>query len=490
MKRRVSPLTVVLALSLPFFWTPLRPVSPARAGELARTYREPAQALMEKAMSSRVAYDRLEQLCDSIGNRLSGTPQLEEAGRWARALMEEDGFVTRLEPVQVPVWVRGEESATLLSPREVELSMLGLGNSVGTGPEGITADVVVVSDYDGLEALGRDGVQGKIVLYDAPFVSYGQTVTYRTAGPSRASALGAVASLCRSIGPVSLDTPHTGMLYYEGEAPQIPGAALSLEHATLLHRLYDAGEPVRVNLRMDAHFEANAPSNNVVGELKGTDLAQEIVVVGGHLDSWDVGQGAQDDGVGCLIAWEAARLINELGLKPRRTIRVVLFANEENGLAGGKQYAVDHAGELANHVAALESDSGNGLARGFEVDVEAPLPEGADAQAKEAAKKAAAVVRDRIMPTLADIASLLAPLHMDGLHPGGAGADVSRIVASGTLGLGLNHDTTKYFEIHHTEADTFDKIVLEDMQKNVAAMAVMLYVLADMPERPLPVGSW
>jgi carboxypeptidase Q len=237
-------------------------------------------------------------------------------------------------------------------------------------------------------------------------------------------------------------------------------------------------------------MEADAPSANVICEVVGSEFPEEVVVVGGHLDSWDVGQGAQDDGVGCVIAWEAARLIHKLGLQPRRTIRVVLFTNEENGLRGGTQYAKDHAAELKHVVAALESDSGNGRASGFEIEVKPVRMQRPRANASAEEKKAwddadLALTgdRERALATAREIGRLLQPLNGETMTLGGAGADVSGMCDEGVTGLGLNHDTTKYFEIHHTNADTFEKIVPEDLRHNVAVMAVMTYLLADMPGR-------
>ncbi len=242
--------------------------------------------------------------------------------------------------------------------------MLGLGNSIGTPPEGLTAEAVVVRNFDELEALGEK-VRGKIVVYNAPFTTYGQTVGYRGSGASRASKYGAVAAIVRSVTPTSLQTPHTGALRYSDESPKIPAAAVTIEGAEMLQRMYDRGERPRLRLKMEAHFLPDAESANVVAELKGSEKPEEIVLVSGHFDSWDVGQGAHDDGGGCIVSWEVARLLKSLNLRPRRTIRVVLFTNEENGLRGGTGYRDAHKAEVGQHVLAIESDSGVFRPTGF-----------------------------------------------------------------------------------------------------------------------------
>lgn len=452
--------------------------SAASPAAVTASQRAASARLMGEALLQDDAYDGLRELCDRIGHRLSGSAQLDSAIAWAMQRMRSQGFQrVRAEPAMVPAWVRGEERATMLEPARRELSMLGIGMSVGTPPGGITADVVSVSDFEELEALGEARVRGRIVLFDAPFTSYGQTVRYRGQGASRAARLGAVAALVRSVGPVSLDTPHTGALSYVDSLPRIPAACVSIEDATMLHRLTDSGARVRVHLQMAAHQGPDVASANVVAEIPGTDLAREVVVVSGHLDSWDVGQGAQDDGAGCLIAMEAAHLIHRLGLKPRRTIRVVLWTNEENGTRGARAYVEAHRGALADHVAVLESDSGNGPVLGFQLDIRPP--EGASSA------DSAAATRDltRALTMLSAWAPLLDPLGATRMAPGGAGVDAGRLCAEGVAGLGVDHDTSRYFDVHHTRADTFDKIDRVTLNRNVAAVAIMTYLLADSPER-------
>ncbi len=444
-------------------------------GSLADRYHEQAALLIGEAIVSSDAYDNLEYLCDRIGHRLSGSPGLEAAVDWTAELMRKEGFANvRKEEVMVPAWVRGEESASLITSFTRELNILGLGMSVGTPPGGIEAEVLVVESFDELDSLGEAAVKGKIVLYNVVYEGYGATVRYRVHGASRAARHGAVAVLVRSIGPISYDTPHTGTLHYDEEQPQIPAAAVTIEAATMMSRLFKRGEMLRVHLEMGAHQLEDAPSANVIGEIVGSELPEEIVVLSGHLDSWDVGQGAQDDGAGCIIALEAAHLIGRLGLAPRRTIRVVLYTNEENGTRGGNVYRDDHKAEIPRHVAAIESDSGNGPASGFRLDLRAR--EGQEEEEVEA-------LREKTLTRMRSIGKLLDLIGASTMKTGWSGVDIGPIVAEGVTGLGLAHDTSHYFDIHHSKADTFEKIDRGDLAKNVAAMAVMGFVLADMPGR-------
>ena len=285
-------------------------------------YRATAGRIIGAALVSNRAYTRLAYLSDDIGHRLSGSKNLERAIEWALAEMKRDGLDNvRGEKVMVPHWVRGEESLEITAPRPMKLAMLGLGNSVGTPAQGITAEAVVVRNFTELDALG-ERVRGKIVVYNVPFTNYGATVQYRSSGPSRAARYGAVAAIVRSITPISLQSPHTGGLNYDLQQPKIPAAAISIEGAEMLQRMHDRGERTTLRLKMEAKFLPDAESANVIAELRGSEKPDEIVLVAGHYDSWDVGQGAHDDGGGCIIAWEAVRLLKELGLRPRRTIRV------------------------------------------------------------------------------------------------------------------------------------------------------------------------
>lgn len=423
-------------------------------------YREVAARLIGESLGSRFAWERLALLGDTFGPRLSGSENLADAIAWALDEMKRDGLENvRAEPVKVPHWVRGRESADIVSPRRHPLVMLGLGNSVGTPPEGLEAEVLVVGSFHELDAVANRA-QGRIVLFNVPFTAYGETVQYRTVGPSRAAALGAVAVLVRSVGPPGLRTPHTGALRYVEGQPRIPAAAISVEDAERLQRMQDRGTIVRVRLVMEAQFRPDADSANVVGEITGRERPDEVVVLGGHFDSWDVGTGATDDGAGCIVTWDALRLMKKLNLRPRRTVRVVLWTNEENGLRGAQAYLERYRKHLDNHVLMLESDSGVFRPTGFGFT-------GTDS------------ARGRIQ----EIARLLRGIQADRIGPSGGGADIGPSVEAGRIpAMSLEVDGN-YFLIHHTPADTVDKIDPMDMSRAAAAIAVMTYVVADMPDR-------
>src|SRR5271165_469042 len=436
-------------------------------------YRDTADRLIEAALADTEGYAKLTYLWDRIGNRISGSPSLDRAVAWSVEQMKRDGLanVTAI-PVKVPHWVRGRESAKLIAPIERPIRMLGLGMSVGTPAEGITADIVVVSDFDQLEQLGRERVQGKIVVFNAAYKGYGSTVVYRSTGPSRAATLGAVAVLVRSITPLAVELPHTGALTYQEGVSRIPAAAVTIEDALLIERLSQSESPVKVHLEMEAHQGPEAASANVIGEIPGRELPEEVVVLGGHLDSWDVGQGAQDDGSGIMASLEAVALVKKLGLQPRRTIRVVFWVNEENGGKGGEAYRRWVGDRLSNHVAAIEMDGGaerplgfgfGGFGGGRAAAVESP-----DAGS---------------LALLKQVGKLLERIGAGDIGPGGGGSDIAPLTREGVPSLSPRTVGLHYFDWHHTEADTLDKVDLEDFRKNVAGLAVMSYVLADMPGR-------
>ena len=426
-------------------------------------YREPASRLIGEAVGSTFAWQRLAVLTDSIGHRLSGTPALDRAIAWAVDEMKRDGLENvHTEGVTVPKWVRGAETAEIVEPARHTIVMLGLGDSVGTGAsdDGIQAEVMVVRSFEELDARA-DRARGRIVLFNVPFTSYGETVRYRSQGPSRAARHGAVAMLVRAVGPPGLSTPHTGALQYAADAPKIPAASITTEDADRLQRIADRASRIVVRLKMDAHFEQDVMSANVIGELRGREKPEEVVVVSGHLDSWDVGAGATDDGGGCIVTWEALRIMKKLNLRPRRTVRVVLWTNEENGGRGGLAYRDQHRAELASHVLMMESDGGVFRPLGFGFS-------GTDA-AREKVKA---------------IATLLTGIAADQVSLGGGGADIGPSIQEAHIpGMSLEVDGSKYFLIHHTPADTIDKIDPIEMAKCAAAVAVMAYVVADLPQR-------
>lgn len=443
------------------------------SGSTPEELRTRASALAARALASDRAYRNLGSLCDDVGNRLSGSASYGRAVQWGLKAMRDAGLQNvHTETVLVPHWVRNGESARMLLPTPQDLSILGLGMSVPTPKGGITADVVVVGSLEELAALKDDQVKGRIVLFESPFKGYGPGARMRFSGASAAARKGAVGMLLRSVASLSFDTPHTGTLHYDADAPAIPAAAVSVENAMMMRRQWDRGQRIQVHLEMNCETLPDVEAANVVGELPGSSRPGEIVLVGGHLDSWDVGQGAQDDGVGCVLSLQAAHLIHEQGLRPARTVRVVFFANEENGNRGGEGYKARHRAELKDHVAAIETDSGNGLAKGFSLELHAP--EGGKAPD---AQKALAV--------LSGLAPLLEPLEAGRLVLGHGGVDIEPSVMVGVPGLGMNHDTARYWEVHHSKADTFDKINKEDLAKNSAILAVAVYGLADMPGRLL-----
>ena len=422
-------------------------------------YGADADRLIDAALRDSAAWNRLALLTDTFGNRLSGTQALESAIDWVLAEMKKDGLDNvHGEAVKVPHWVRGDESLTLVSPRKASLPMLGLGGSVATPKQGITAPVMVVGSFDELTARAAEA-KGKIVVFDVPFTQYGETVRYRGAGAIAAARVGAVAALVRSVTPMSLRTPHTGAMRYDSTVKKIPSAALTVEDAMMFRRMIARGQKVVVTLKMSAHMLPDAPSRNTIAELRGSELPDEVVIVSGHLDSWDVGQGAMDDGGGVVAAWEAVRLMKQLGLHPRRTVRIVAWTNEENGTAGGNGYRDAHRGELAKHVLAIESDEGVFKPHGVGFT-------GTDS--------ATAIVKR--------VAALLTRIGANGVAPGGGGADVGAMMALGVPGMSPDVDGSKYFWYHHTQADTMDKLDPHEMALCVATMAVMAYVIADLPE--------
>jgi hypothetical protein len=449
---------------------------------IASHYGATANRLIDAAMRDDEGYARLATLCDRIGNRLSGSESLLQAVKWSAEEMKKAGLTDVVTPsVMVPHWVRGQESAAILSPVSKGLHMLGLGMSVGTPAAGITADAVVVADFAELQRLGNK-VSGKIVVYNAPYEGYGRTVIYRIAGASQAAKQGAVAVLVRSITPLAMQIPHTGTLQYEKEVPEIPAAAISIEDALLLSRLQESGATPRVHLEMQAHKEPEQEAANVIGEIPGSEHPEEIVVMGGHLDSWDVGQGAQDDGSGIMATLEAAALIQKLGLKPKRTIRVVFWVNEENGGRGGEAYLKWVGDNAKNHVAAIEMDEGAerplGFGYGNFFGPRRVLP-----GVPPAAEQKLTADQESSLKLCQEIGQLLGPIQATQVNQGGGGADIGPIVAKGVPSLSPITTGEHYFDWHHTQADTVDKVNPTDFKKNTALLAVLAYVLADMPGR-------
>lgn len=419
------------------------------------------ETLVSAALADSYAYDKLAELCDEVGPRLVGSPGMERAIEWSQRSMREAGFDSVwLEPVTVPHWTRGREWARCTAPVEFELRISALGLSDGTGagnPDGIEAEILAVRDFDELEARAAE-VPGKIVLYDQPWEGYGKSVQYRVHGASRAAAHGAVAALVRSVTGHSLGSPHTGMMHYDDQQPRIPIAAVTVEDAGRLLRLERKGLKPRVRLYLEAENHGETTSWNVIGDIRGREKPEEIVLVSGHLDSWDVGTCAHDDGAGVALALGAGRLIAQQEPRPRRTVRVVHWTCEEMGGHGGKAYLEAHRDELDRHVLALESDSGSFAPRGFSVQADS------------------LVVR-----AVAELAAPLAELAPQNwlVTAGGSGVDVGPIVREGVPGVGHRVEHDRYFDYHHSDADTFDKIDRDELARNAAAIAGLIWSVAD-----------
>jgi carboxypeptidase Q len=424
-------------------------------------YRGSAQKLIAAAQESDFAWHRLAELTDTYGARPAWSENLTRAVAWAAETMKADGLDNvHTERVMVPKWIRGVEMAEIVDPPRHPIAMLGLGGTVATPPGGLEAEVVVVTSFDDLRAK-RALVSGHIVLFDVTYTTYSETMSYRTSGARLAAEYGAAAVLVRSVGPIGLRTPHTGSVNYAPGQPQIPAAAVAAEDANRIVRLTNAGRRVRVHLVTSGRVEGEAPSANVVGEITGREKPDEVVLLGGHLDSWDVGTGASDDGAGCIVTWEALRLMKKLGIRPRRTVRLVLWTNEEHGMDGAAAYGAKYGHSAANHVLAIESDSG----------VFAPASLGFSGS-----------VAGRMV--MAQIATLLGTIGLQEIGAGGGGPDIDPIAQAGNVpALAYLGDASRLFLIHHTAADTVERIVPEELSKAAAAIAAVTYVVADMPER-------
>tara|TARA_B100000989_G_scaffold298927_1_gene291121 strand:+ start:1069 stop:2484 length:1416 start_codon:yes stop_codon:yes gene_type:complete len=451
---------LVTALCILFFLSHYSVAQPSDSTLFLSTKTKQTNSLLiQQALTSKLGFDRLAHLSDYYGHRLSGSEELEQAIDWIVGEMSKDGFdkVWKQE-VMVPHWERGHEYATLNVPIQKDLPMLGLGGSVGTGGKAITGEIIMVNSFEDLAAK-KDSIPGKIVLFNVPFTTYRQTVQYRVNGAIEAAKYGAIASLITSVTSYSMQTPHTGVMYYVNGIQKIPHAAITVEDALLIERFIHRGEFIEISLYMEAQQFEDAISNNVIAEIRGSEFPNELVVLGGHIDSWDVGQGAMDDGGGCIAAWEAARLIIESGIRPKRTVRVILWTNEENGLRGANHYAEwaeKKEFSIENHVIAMESDAG----------VFDPIGVGFSGS-------------DQAYQQLSEIAQQLTDIDAAELRKGGGGADIGPLMNKGVPGMGLNVESEKYFWYHHSAADTFDKLNHEDFNNCVATMAAYTFGVAD-----------
>jgi carboxypeptidase Q len=435
--------------------------------------------LQKAALESNYGYRQVAHLANNIGPRLSGSAQAAKAVEYVAGELKALGCNVRFEKVMVPRWVRGEETGALVqfpgqAPSTTQKIVLcALGPSVATPTNGITAEVIVVKNFDELKSMPREKVAGKIVLFNYPFdkqmaaqgragEAYGEAVAYRSHGPSAAARQGAIACLIRSVGGADYRLPHTGMTDYAKDVPKIPAGAVTAEDADLIANLVPQG-PVKMKLTLTPQTLPDVESANVIADIKGSEHPEQVVISSGHLDSWDLGTGAIDDAAGVAVSMEAANLIQKLHLKPKRTIRVIAWMNEENGEAGSKQYAKDHEKEIPNHFAAMETDGGAGH------------PIGVNIKGKPEVKKMFAPVALILQESGAGILDLVE-------H---CGADIEPLEKAGVPAFSPIQDNRFYFNYHHTAADTLDKIVPKELAENSAVVAVVAYALANM-ERPLP----
>jgi carboxypeptidase Q len=445
-----------------------RAFSPELRAEMAR--------IRDAALTDDYAYKELEHLTDSIGPRPEGSPQANAAVHYVADELRKLGLDVTLEPVPVPRFIRGNDTAELVEyPGQVpgtrqKIVVTALYGNAPTPEGGLTGEIVVAHSFGHLKSLGKENVAGKIVLFDAAYDSrkaasgqsgeaYGEAVQYRAVGALAAAKLGAIATLVRSAGDGAYRLAHTG---YSADA-HIPAGAVSAEDAMLIARLAARG-PVKIHLSLPTHIGPEETSYNVIGDLKGSEHSEQVVIVSGHLDSWDLGTGAIDDGAGVVMAMETAELLHRLNLHPKRTIRVVAWMNEETGATGSFAYARDHALQIEDHIAAMESDSGAEHPLGFQVRI------------SNAAQQELSPVLDALQPVGANL------LDMVSTSPE---TDIEPLSDKGVPAFGIWQNQMKYFLYHHTAADTLDKVAPSELRENAACMAVMAYALADTPE-PLP----
>ncbi len=427
------------------------------------------RSIYDKALTEGRCYNWLTHLTTKIGGRLAGSPQAAAAVEYTRQMLDTLGLDSVwLQPCIVPHWVRGDKEQVKIvnskSMGSLNLNALALGNSVGTPDDGITADVIEVKSLDEVEQLGREEIEGKIVFYNRPmdpkqirtFNAYGGAVDQRVFGASKAAQFGAVAVLVRSMTTRLDDIPHTGVLVYDEEIKKIPAIAISTNDAESLSGLLKK-ESVRVFMKTNCQKLADAPSFNVIGEIRGSEFPEEIILIGGHLDSWDVGSGAHDDGAGCVHAMDVLQLLKRLDYQPKRTIRCVLFMNEENGLAGGLEYAKVSNDKHEFHLAAIESDAGGFTPRGFSCD-------GQNAIFTEKFKK------------VIEWLPLLEAYNLS-LSKGGSGADISPLKSQNGLLFGLRPDSQRYFDYHHSRIDTIDAVNKRELELGVAAITSLVYLI-------------
>jgi hypothetical protein len=424
--------------------------------------------IFTSALENGKAYEWLDFMCNRIGHRFTGTDNADKAVGYTKAVMEAEKLASvRLQQVEIPRWRRNnvETLELVQGGKKTPLSIFSLGGSIGTPPQGVRARVIEITTFEQLDSLGAKAVSGKIVFYNVPFNqknirtfhSYGEIGKYRYWGAVNAAKYGAVASITRSLSSALDDNPHTGAMAYNDTIRKIPACAVSTVGAEKLAEALRQKPNLEVELKMNCENLSDSVSYNVIGEVTGTEHPEEIIVVSGHLDSWDKGHGAHDDGAGCVQAMEVLRIFRELGYKPKRTVRVVLFMNEENGLRGAKQYAASAKVKGEKHIAAIESDAG-----GF-------TPHGFSSKCTDKSKEF----------YLKQWRPLLEPYGLYDYDIGGGGADINQLEDQGTLLIGLMPDSQRYFDYHHTAIDTFEKVNKRELHLGAAAMAGLVYLLSE-----------
>ena len=426
--------------------------------------------IYDQALTDGRCYPWLHDLCLGVGHRLSGSPQAERAVKWSQAALDTLGLDSVwLQPVMVPHWVRGAaEQVTVTGSKKfgtVRLNALALGGSVGTNGKNLSAEVVEVKSWEALDALNERGIRGKIVFFNRPmdptkirtFEAYGGAVDQRSSGASRAAKYGAVGVLVRSMSLRLDDYPHTGALRYDTNYTQIPAVAISTNDAEKLSNLLRAEGKATVSMQLGCQTLPDVLSYNVIGEIRGSEKPNDIILVGGHLDSWDVGHGAHDDGAGCTQSMDVLRHFLRLGYRPRHTIRCVLFMNEENGLRGGREYAreADRKGEF--HLCAIESDAGGFTPRGFSFD-------GDDA------------VIGKFFDKVTEYKDLFEPYGLT-LTRGGGGADIGPLKGQKGLLSGYSPDSQRYFDYHHAATDLFEAVNKRELELGAASMTTLVFLL-------------
>ncbi|RDC65103.1 M20/M25/M40 family metallo-hydrolase [Adhaeribacter pallidiroseus] len=423
--------------------------------------------IFDEALTNGQSYKNLDYLSNKIGGRLSGSPEAEKAVQWSKQLMESYKFdKVYLQEVMVPHWVRGaKEKASIQSSKsKVEVPICALGGSVGTGKTALTAPIIEVKTLDELKALGRSKVQGKIVFFNRPmdprrvstFEAYSGAGDQRRQGPSEAAKLGAVGVVVRSLNLFQDDLPHTGSLRYDETVPKIPAAAISTNGADKLSQMLQADPNLNFSYEMHCETLPEVKSYNVIGELRGSEKPNEIIAVGGHLDSWDLADGAHDDGTGCTQSIEVLRIFKNLNYRPKRTIRAVMFMNEENGVRGGRKYAELAKANQEKHVAAIESDAGGFTPRGFGI-----------------------VAEPSKINAISKWKPLLSPYGLHDIGLGHAGTDIEPLaeVDKNAALIGFTPDSQRYFQYHHASNDTFDKVNKRELELGGASMAALIYLL-------------